>query len=703
MCTYRMKVYSSLIIFIITCLFAFSAWAESWYDYYVQAQRAFQKKDWKTAIPLYQKAIAADPEPDRQKKYGVRTVAYYPYLELGLAYLATGDFEAAYQNCQQAKQRGAAPQNDVENKCLKIVTNIFEKLQRPLPQVIPSRQQESGPGLYVSPPLPAETDQKVIYVGGMATSAHGIKEITLSVENSGTTGMNTFTMPGRKEQPFNIQVPLDSGRSILTLSAVDTQGNVTTQEFVILRHAAVVSEPVPTAPPIQQQPPTPVPTQIPAAQPTPLPTAAVDARPIITLTSAIPAETAASKLVVEGTVTDDHGVTDVSVTVRQPGRRGLLMDVPLQKRQETFQAELVLEPGQNEILIEAADTSGQRSTQTFMVSRIAAPSSESPPIAGQRPGDVYAVIIGIGDYQDERIPDLQFTVNDAQGLYDVLTDPQFGGVSKEHIQLLLNEEATDRAIKGAIGGWLSRQAQKDDTVMIYYSGHGAPEGRDTYWVTYNANIDDLYTTALNNNEISEMLARIESERVITFLDSCYSAATVHRRDRTRSIQTEIPWEKFSGKGRVTISASDGKQLSLELEEYGHGVFTYYLLEGLKGNADKSQDGVVDVDEIWNYVKNQVTDTARKAGNPQTPVLQGQLTAGIPLTLNMNVIHQQQQEQQVARKQEQLKEFLLKGAITLPQYNCAYKILKDGETNIWLEGLLSGQLDPEVFRESFECP
>lgn len=707
MLMYRMKIYSSLLIFMLLCLTAFAAGAETWYDYYVKAQRAFQKKDWSTAITLYQKAIEADPQADRQKKYAGRTVAYYPYLELGLAYLATGNFDAAYQNCQQAKFRGAAPQAEVEGKCLKIVTNIFEKLQRPLPEVAAPSQQKSPPGLHVSPPLPSETDQKYIYVGGMATSEHGIKEITLSLENAGTTGMNTFTMTGRPEEPFNIQVPLDTGRSTLTLSAVDTQGNATTQKFEIFRRQpAMASEPAPTTEPVRTQPPTPIPTQRPTVQPTSIPTAAADAPPSITLTSEIPAEIAVSTLSVEGKVTDDQGVTDVSVTVRQPGRKGLAIEVPEKKLLDTFQVDLALEPGQNEIRIEATDTSGQISTESFMVSRKSAPSPAteiSPPVAAQRPGEVYAVIIGIGDYQDERIPDLQFTVNDAQGLYNILTDPEFGGVPKEHIRLLLNEDATDRAIKGAIGGWLSRQATKDDTVIIYYSGHGAPEGRETYWVTYNANIDDLYTTALNNNDISEMLARIQSERVINFLDSCYSAATVNRRDRTRSLQTEIPWEKFSGKGRVTISASDGKQLSLELDEYGHGVFTYYLLEGLKGNADTNQDGIVEVDEIWNYVKYQVTDTARKAGNPQTPVLQGQLTAGIPLTFNMDLFRQQQQEQQIARQQEELKQFLMNGGISLTQYNCAYKMLKAGESNIWLEGLLSGQLDPEVFRESFECP
>lgn len=701
--TYRMKIYAGLCVLVMVCFPIFSVYAENWYDYYVQAQRAFQKKDWKTAINLYEKAIAADPEADSHKRYGGRTVAYYPYLELGLTYLAAGNFEAAYQNCQQAKQRGVAPQDDVEGKCLKIVTSVFKKLQRPLPEVTPLRQQKTGPKLYVSPPVPAETDQESIYVGGMATSEHGIKAIKLSVENLGVTGANTFTMSGRKEEGFNIQVPLDTGRSTLTLTAIDTQGNDTIQEFVVLRQTAAVSEATPAIRPTQQAP-TPIPPPVPTTPPTPVPTVPADARPVITLTSEIPPETSASTLIVEGTVTDDYGVADVSVTVRQPGRKGLAIDLPPKQLQDTFQAELALEPGENEVLIEATDISGQKSMQTFLVSRTVASSPEATPLASaQRPDDVYAVIIGIGDYQDKRIPDLQFTVNDAQGLYDVLTDPEIGGVPKEHIKLLLNEQATDRAIKGAIGGWLSRQAQKEDTVIIYYSGHGAPEIQDTYWVTYNANIDDLYTTALNNNDIAEMLARIESERMITFLDSCYSAATVNRRNRTRNIQTEIPWEKFSGKGRVTISASDGKQLSLELEEYGHGVFTYYLLEGLKGKADTNHDGIIDVDEIWNYVKFQVTETARKAGNSQTPVLQGNLTAGIPLTFNMAMIQQQQQQYQIARKQEQLKQFLMNGEISLPQYNCAYKMIDAGETNIWLEGLLSGQLDPEVFRGSFECP
>jgi uncharacterized caspase-like protein len=243
---------------------------------------------------------------------------------------------------------------------------------------------------------------------------------------------------------------------------------------------------------------------------------------------------------------------------------------------------------------------------------------------------VYAVIIGIGDYQSVR--DLRFAVNDAQEFYNLLIDPDYGRVPENHIQLLLDQQATKQNIEEAIGTWLREQAGEEDTVFIYYAGHGETEGDVAYWVTHQADIHDLSTTALSNNVLSEMLDQIRAKRMITFLDSCYSAATVGRRGLV--IPTEIPFEKFSGEGRVIISASTGTQFSLELPEYGHGVFTYYLLEGLKGKADQNNDGVIDVDEIWNYVKYQVTETAKEAGNSQQPVFDARkITAGISLTFN----------------------------------------------------------------------
>jgi len=414
---------------------------------------------------------------------------------------------------------------------------------------------------------------------------------------------------------------------------------------------------------------------------------------------------------------DDHGIKEIRIVVKKPDSRGLIIasdpiiETP-RSIQQTFDVSknLSLDPGKNEILIEAIDTSWQITQETVTVFR-QIPQVPHP----ERKDQVYAVIIGIGDYQDDRIPDLRFTENDAQGLYNVLTDPAYGGIPQEHIKLLLHKDATVSNIKSAIGTWLRAQADEQDTVLIYYAGHGAPEGNETYWVTYEANIDDLYATALSNNDVSDMLTRIQSKRMITFLDACYSAATVKRTKGTRGMPTEIPWEKFQGTGRITITASNGKQESLEDEEYGHGVFTYHLLEGLKGKADgfagTERDGVVDVDEIWNYVRERVKADARQRGNLQEPVLQTDLySSGIPLTYNLKYFEEQQKaaeakerEQEIQQKQKKLAEFYEHGDIQTEHFECALEMLASGAPpNKYLEDLLSGKISAKTFNQFFTC-
>ena len=145
---------------------------------------------------------------------------------------------------------------------------------------------------------------------------------------------------------------------------------------------------------------------------------------------------------------------------------------------------------------------------------------------------------------------------------------------------------------------------------------------------------------------------------------------------------------------MIISASDGKQCSLELEEYQHRVFAYYLLEGLKGKADENRDGVVMLDEIWNYVNVQVTETSTKVGNPQTPLLIGEIPAEIPLIAL--------QQQSGAEKQEKLTELFQQELIQPEHFDCAFKMLESEKSNPLLDGLLSGKISPEVFNRAFTC-
>ena len=320
---------------------------------------------------------------------------------------------------------------------------------------------------------------------------------------------------------------------------------------------------------------------------------------------------------------------------------------------------------------------------------------------------MYAVIIGISKFEDKRIPPLNFAGNDAREMYNLLTDLNYSGIPKENIKLLLDEEATRQNIKSAIGKWLRRQAREEDTVIIYYAGHGAPEEDGLYWVTYDADIEDLYSTALDNNNIADMLERVESKRLITFLDTCYSAATVNRKNRTRQVNVEIPWDRFLGDGRVVMSASNGKELSLELTEYGHGVFTYYLLQGLRGKADgmagTERDGFVEVEELWNYVSTHVTEAAKKAGNSQTPVFQGVISAGVLLTYNKPFLEQRKRLEALNYQQRKLQQLFEQGVIETAHFDCAFQMLKKGISDPYIDGLLNGKLSPSTFNQSFDCP
>ena len=321
----------------------------------------------------------------------------------------------------------------------------------------------------------------------------------------------------------------------------------------------------------------------------------------------------------------------------------------------------------------------------------------------------YAVVIGIGKYKDDRIPKLKYTRVDAEEMYDILTDPQYGNFPKSQVKLLIDEQATDNNIKSAIGTWLKRNTRKDDTVIIFFAGHGAPEDEKTYWVTYNANIDDLYGTALSNDEISDMFDRIEAKRMIAFLDSCYSAATVHRTDRKRGvIIVKDPFQKFKGKGRVVITSSDGEEQSLEIDKFGHGVFTHYLTKALKGEADENKDGFVELDEVWDYVKYRVADTARKHGSSQTPIIDGSYSAGIVLSKHPERLKELYLESEREKKEKELElkigtltELYSKGEITSTQFDKTIRILKSGEKNRLLDDFLSDKISLTTFKTVFK--
>jgi len=352
--------------------------------------------------------------------------------------------------------------------------------------------------------------------------------------------------------------------------------------------------------------------------------------------------------VIVAIVSSGKGVTRVTVTVNgvevsQENQRGLQRSVPVG-------TPVTLRPGPNKIVVTATEPDGTTRQETRTViydaAKVAAvPPGETPPPPPPVVRNQWAVVIGVGDYENSGVPKLRYTVPDAEAINRALLD---AGFKKENVLLLTDKterKPTLRNIKWALGTFLGRQAQKDDTVLIFFAGHGAPEidtrgvekdGFAKYLIPVDADPDDLYSSALPMDELQTIFERIDAQRVVAFLDACYSGGAggrtfTSKKTRAGSINDEFLERQARSKGRVIITASEPNEVSLELPELGHGIFTYYLVEGLKGAADTNRDGIVSLLELYAYVKEQVTKKSRLVGGKQNPTMRGpELQGDLPL-------------------------------------------------------------------------
>lgn len=249
-------------------------------------------------------------------------------------------------------------------------------------------------------------------------------------------------------------------------------------------------------------------------------------------------------------------------------------------------------------------------------------------------GTRWAVVIGISSYKDSRIPPLRYANKDAKAFYDWIISEKGGRYAPSQVNLLLDRDATFKNIREALFVWL-KQAIEEDVITIYFAGHGSPESPDAsnnlFLLPYDAQYDSIATTGFPMWDIETALKRfIKAKKVIVIADACHSGGVGQSYDIARRSSRGVEINPISsglqnlsriGDGVAVISASDDKQLSQESQTWGggHGVFTYFLLKGLKGEADYSRDGSVTLGELIPYVSEQVRRATR---NAQSPTISG---------------------------------------------------------------------------------
>lgn len=236
----------------------------------------------------------------------------------------------------------------------------------------------------------------------------------------------------------------------------------------------------------------------------------------------------------------------------------------------------------------------------------------------------YAIVIGIEQYQ-QKLPKADFAAHDAEVMSQYLS--KVLGYQEENVIVLLNDRATKTGIEKYVEAWLPDHVEKDDSVFIYYSGHGAPNAKTgkAYLVPYDGDPAFVEKTSYPLDRLYEYLANLPAKEVVVMLDSCFSGAggrsVIAKGMRPMVLSVENP---LLAKGRtVVLAAGAGDQVSSTYDQKGHGLLTYFFLKGLQGEGDRDKDRSIDLRELFEYVKPQVERVARREyHNEQSPQLLG---------------------------------------------------------------------------------
>jgi len=267
-----------------------------------------------------------------------------------------------------------------------------------------------------------------------------------------------------------------------------------------------------------------------------------------------------------------------------------------------------------------------------------------------------ALLVATYRYEDAGLRQLTAPGHDAEALAEVLRDPE---IANFDVTILINEP--HYVVGNAIGEFY-RNRRRDDLTLLYFTGHGLKDDQGRlYLAMTNTRRDDLLFTALSAQQVDEAMESCSSRQKVLMLDCCYSGAFPAGRVSKAGGEVHA-LEKFQGKGRVVLTASDATQYSFEgnhiVGEGTRSVFTRSLVKGvITGEADLDRDGDISIDELYSYVHDRVIEEMPQQRPKKQENIEGRIVVARNIHWNLPAYVQNAIESPVARDRLAVLEIL----------------------------------------------
>ncbi|MGB4772854.1 MAG: caspase family protein [Chitinophagaceae bacterium] len=256
---------------------------------------------------------------------------------------------------------------------------------------------------------------------------------------------------------------------------------------------------------------------------------------------------------------------------------------------------------------------------------------------------VYALVVGVSKYTDPNIPSLKFAERDALAFADFLKSPQAGSVPPQNMSVLTNAQATRSAIMRDLVQLIARSGP-EDLFIFFFSGHGKNDQLENsgYMLTYDSENENEAGTAISMDDINSKIGKSKAKMKVAYIDACHAGyfktggAKGTAVDNAEILSAYMSGLANASGGNVAFMASTARQQSMEDEKLSHGVFTYYLLQGLAGAADVEQknasgynNGIVTISELQTYLSRQIEEATKYK---QKPSVEGVFDSDFPLSV-----------------------------------------------------------------------